>query len=59
MVTTNTIQEKPTGKQDEVCPKCGMNQQIFREMFGIADDEPTGCEKHEGDCPICSKRLED
>jgi len=55
--TTDTIKaQKPQEKQG-VCPICGLNQQVFREMFGIAEDEPTGCELHIEPCPFCSKKV--
>jgi len=56
MNPTTIIEKKETEKQ-EVCPVCGLNQKVFREMFGIADDEPTGCELHNEPCPFCSKRA--
>jgi ribosomal protein L37AE/L43A len=56
MVTNNTITLEKQEIQD-ICPTCGLNQKVFREMFGIADDEPTGCEHHNEPCPFCSKRA--
>jgi ribosomal protein L37AE/L43A len=56
MVTKEIIAPKEQEKQD-ICPVCGLNQKVFREMFGIADDEPTGCEQHNEPCPFCSKRA--
>jgi len=56
MNPTTIIEKKEQTKQD-ICPVCGLNQKIFREMFGIADDEPTGCELHNEPCPFCSKRA--
>ncbi len=42
----NSVANKQPEKQ-EVCHVCGMNQQVFREMFGLKPDKPTGCELHE------------
>ena len=30
----------------QACRVCGLDQDAFRKMFGIAPNEPTGCELH-------------
>lgn len=57
MKLDTNIAEKTETKQ-AVCPVCGLNQDVFREMFGIDPNEPTGCELH-GPCQFCAKKLED
>ena len=48
-----SVAEKPQ-KIQAICSICGLNLEVFFEMFGV---EATCCDLHDLECPVCSKEL--